>query len=124
MTKSENAERLFVYGTLAPGERNHHMLENVPGSWEPASLRGTLIHEGWGADHGCPAIVPDDDGQLVAGHLFSSAQLVDYWTVLDEFEGSEYQREQVSVQREDGSMIDANVYALCKNERDAPAPGL
>ncbi len=45
-------ERLFVCGTLAPGRPNAHILAEVPGSWEPASVTGTLRAEGWGAAMG------------------------------------------------------------------------
>ena len=45
-------ERLFVYGSLAPGRPNAHVLAEVPGSWEPASVKGRLRAEGgawrWG----------------------------------------------------------------------------
>jgi gamma-glutamylcyclotransferase (GGCT)/AIG2-like uncharacterized protein YtfP len=43
-------ERLFVYGTLAPGRPNEHMLAEVDGEWETATVRGRLVQEGWGAD--------------------------------------------------------------------------
>jgi gamma-glutamylcyclotransferase (GGCT)/AIG2-like uncharacterized protein YtfP len=43
-------ERLFVYGTLAPGRPNEHMLAEVDGEWETATVRGRLVPEGWGAD--------------------------------------------------------------------------
>ena len=39
-------DRLFVYGTLAPGRSNEHILADVPGTWEPAVVQGTLIQEG------------------------------------------------------------------------------
>lgn len=38
--------RLFVYGTLAPGRPNAHVLAEVPGEWEPATVQGTLLQEG------------------------------------------------------------------------------
>jgi len=39
-------ERLFIYGTLAPGRPNHHVVEDIPGNWEEATLKGTLLNEG------------------------------------------------------------------------------
>ena len=30
-------QRLFVYGTLAPGQPNEHVLGDIEGSWETAS---------------------------------------------------------------------------------------
>ena len=34
-------QRLFVYGTLAPGRANGHVLADVPGTWELATVRGS-----------------------------------------------------------------------------------
>ena len=106
------SDRLFIYGTLAPGERNHHMLEHLTGRWERATLRGVLVEEGWGADHGCPAVIPDDRSEPVQGHLFTSEDLSAHWSVLDDFEGDEYRRESVNVGLEDGSEVEAYVYSL------------
>lgn len=105
-------ERLFVYGTLAPGKANHGVLENVPGAWEVATLKGKLLDEGWGADLGCPGIVPSKDGEEVEGHLLTSARLSEYWAILDEFEGSGYKRVPVRVKVKSGAMLEAYVYAL------------
>lgn len=105
-------ERLFVYGTLAPGRANHGILEAISGAWAAATLRGTLFDEGWGARFGCPGIVPSDDGEEIQGYLFSSEELSDYWTMLDEFEGDAYERVVVSVRTEHGKVVEACVYAL------------
>ena len=66
-------QRLFVYGTLAPGRANEHVLADVPGTWELATVRGRLLQQGWGAEVGFPGIVLDEDGPEVHGMLFSSA---------------------------------------------------
>lgn len=105
-------ERLFIYGTLAPGRPNHHHMADIPGTWEPATLRGRLYEEGWGAAAGYPAIVPADDGDPVAGFVFSSDQLTVHWARLDAFEGDGYRRARVTVTREDGAELEAFVYAL------------
>ncbi|GMM83898.1 hypothetical protein [Pseudoalteromonas sp. MTN2-4] len=49
-------ERLFVYGTLAPGKPNEHILQEVEGEWLPATVKGELHQTGWGAELGFPAI--------------------------------------------------------------------
>ena len=81
-------ERLFVYGTLAPGRPNAHVLAEVPGEWEPATVTGFLLQEGWGAAAGYPGIVPDPHGDVVHGLVFSSAVLSEHWERIDAFEGA------------------------------------
>jgi gamma-glutamylcyclotransferase (GGCT)/AIG2-like uncharacterized protein YtfP len=104
--------RLFVYGTLGPGRPNAHVLADVPGRWEPATVTGTLLQEGWGAAVGYPGIVVDGHGDQVPGFLFSSEALADHWDRLDEFEGDGYERVSVRATLADGSIVDADVYAL------------
>lgn len=105
-------DRLFVYGTLAPGRPNAHILADIPGTWSPATVRGTLHAEGWGAAQGYPALVPDADGDAVHGLVFASETLAAHWPRIDAFEGDGYARVAVVAQLEDGSQVDAFVYAL------------
>ncbi len=42
------SNKLFVYGTPGPGRPNEHILGKIGGSWEKASVTGTLHPEGWG----------------------------------------------------------------------------
>jgi gamma-glutamylcyclotransferase (GGCT)/AIG2-like uncharacterized protein YtfP len=104
--------RLFVYGTLAPGRPNEQVLAEVPGKWEPATVIGTLLQEGWGAAVGYPGIVLDKDGVEVKGLLFSSKSLAEHWTRLDEFEGEGYERVLTTVTLGDGTAVDAYIYRL------------
>lgn len=105
-------ERLFVYGTLAPGRPNAHMLADVPGRWEPATVTGTQHPEGWGAAAGYPGIVLHDDGDAVHGLVFSSDELANHWARLDEFEGDGYERVITKTRLADGSVVDAFIYRL------------
>ena len=114
MTKS--VQRLFVYGTLAPGRANHKILEGITGTWESATLRGLLFQDGWGAAMGFPAIVPSADGEIVEGFVFSSKALENHWAMLDEFEGEGYERVLVTVNMQNGTQLDAYVYALGKSK--------
>jgi gamma-glutamylcyclotransferase (GGCT)/AIG2-like uncharacterized protein YtfP len=104
--------RLFVYGTLAPGRPNEHVLADVPGTWEPATVKGTLFAQGWGAAIGYPGIVLDASGDDVPGLVFSSEQLPAHWARLDEFEGDGYRRVLTRARLGDGTAVEAYVYTL------------
>jgi gamma-glutamylcyclotransferase (GGCT)/AIG2-like uncharacterized protein YtfP len=104
--------RLFVYGTLAPGRPNEHVLADVPGKWEPATVTGMLLQEGWGAAVGYPGIILDKRGGEIEGFLFSSERLVEHWSRLDEFEGEGYERVLTTVNLKDGTAVDAYIYKL------------
>lgn len=104
--------RLFVYGTLAPGEPNDHVLESLPGTWEPAAVKGRLVQYGWAAEMGFPALVLSDDGPAIEGLLFSSDALPEYWAQLDEFEGPAYERVLARVRRRDGGIVTAYVFVV------------
>ena len=104
--------RLFVYGTLAPGEPNEHVLADMKGTWQPATIRGQLLEQGWGAALGYPGIILDDSEDEVPGLLFSSDELAGHWSRLDEFEGPGYERVVASVKLENGSELDAQLYVV------------
>ena len=104
--------RLFVYGTLAPGRPNAHVLEGVTGTWEAATVRGRLLPKGWGAAAGFPGIVLDEGAPEVPGLLFTSEELGESWEHLDKFEGDGYERVLTPVQCEDGREVQAHVYVL------------
>lgn len=104
--------RLFVYGTLAPGRPNAHVLAGVPGEWQPATTTGRLIAAGWGAAAGYPALVPDGRGEEVHGFLFTSEALPQHLARLDEFEGEGYERVVTNVRTAKGETVEAYVYAL------------
>ena len=105
-------DHLFVYGTLAPGRVNEHVLAELRGAWAPATVRGALHPEGWGAAVGYPGIILDEGGSEVRGFIFSSKDLAAHWTRLDEFEGEGYKRVLASAALEDGTIVPAYVYAL------------
>ena len=106
--------RFAVYGTLAPGEPNHHQLSGLAGRWIEGTVRGQLIQEGWGAELGYPGIVLAVDGPTVRVQLFDSPDLPDHWARLDEFEGSGYQRTVTKVKTAEGD-LSASIYVLAVN---------
>lgn len=109
-------QRLAVYGTLAPGRPNAHVLSPLRGTWTPGVVRGTLYADGWGAALGYPGIVLDPDGPAVPVQLFTSEQLPAHWARLDDFEGEGYVRVRVPVRLDDdsagGEVVAAMIYAL------------
>jgi len=113
--KRAMTQRLFVYGTLAPGRPNEHILADVSGTWEPATVVGRLIPEGWGAAAGYAGIVLDEHGNEVEGFIFSSENLTDHWARLDAFEGAGYERVLTSAKRKDGTTVEAYIYKLSGN---------
>ena len=108
------ADRLFVYGSLGPGQPNESYLTEIGGTWVPATVRGHLHEAGWGADIGYPGIELDQDAEEVQGHVFTSDQLEANWQVLDEFEGEEYVRVKTTARLNDMSAIDIYIYEIRK----------
>lgn len=98
---------LFAYGTLMCED----IFRDVSGmslSGEPGVLRG--YRRGCIRGETYPAIVPDA-GASVPGVIY--AQVPDAaWDRLDRFEGELYARRSVEIQKADGSMSPADVYAL------------
>ena len=103
---------LFVYGSLAPGRANAHVLAGIPGQWRPATVTGTLHAQGWGAALGYPGLVLDPNGDDVVGLVFTSDELPAHWPRLDEFEGDGYARVTTAARLADGTLVQAHVYCL------------
>jgi gamma-glutamylcyclotransferase (GGCT)/AIG2-like uncharacterized protein YtfP len=103
--------RLVTYGSLAPGGPNHHQLAGLEGRWFQGQVYGTLVHAGWGASLGYPALILDPDGSAIDVYVFESVDLPAYWSRLDEFEGPGYQRVVTAVRMPEGD-VDASIYVL------------
>jgi gamma-glutamylcyclotransferase (GGCT)/AIG2-like uncharacterized protein YtfP len=101
--------RLATYGTLAPGQPNHHQLDGLVGRWTEGHVRGRLVKSGWGAALGYPALVLDPEGSSVTVQVFESADLPAHWARLDHFEGAGYERVDVEVRTPAGPVA-ASVY--------------
>ena len=117
---SDRPLALFVYGTLAPGEVNGHVLGGLTGSWTEAKVRGNLCDAGWGASLGFPGLrlFPDTvsssqaSGDYVSGLLFESEGLSELWVTLDAFEGAEYRCKSTEAILQDGRAKPCVVYAV------------
>lgn len=105
-------ERLFVYGSLQPGCVNAHRLADVAGSWQPGSVRGRLLEEGWGAALGFPGLVLDPGAPRVPGSVLASWDLLAKLEELDDFEGPAYERLTARVRLDSGERVAAQLYVL------------
>jgi gamma-glutamylcyclotransferase (GGCT)/AIG2-like uncharacterized protein YtfP len=83
---------LAVYGTLAPGQPNHHVLAPLGGEWTEGLIEGDLVPMGWGAALGYPGFRPREGGEAVAVQVLRAPLLASAWPTLDRFEGPGYQR--------------------------------
>ena len=86
------SQRLAVYGSLAPGRQNHHIVAPLGGTWTEGVVEGDLATYGWGAAIGFPALRLRPGGPAVAAHVLTSDALRGAWADLDAFEGPEYRR--------------------------------
>ena len=102
--------RLAVYGTLAPGRENHHMVAGLDGSWSRGYVTGELWQSGWGARYGYPALRWDPSGDALGVSMLSSRLLPEHWSELDEFEGDEYLR--IFVPVFDSPRVEARVVSV------------
>jgi gamma-glutamylcyclotransferase (GGCT)/AIG2-like uncharacterized protein YtfP len=83
---------LAVYGTLAPGRPNHHVVAPLGGEWTDGLIEGDLLPVGWGAALGYPGFRPRVGGDAVAVQVLTAPSLATAWPTLDRFEGPGYQR--------------------------------
>ena len=90
-------EALAVYGTLMPGESNHHVVAMIRGRWHSGTVRGHLGQKTSGTYHGYPALRLDRTGPTVPVAVLVSEELTAHWERLDDFEGPEYRRVEVEV---------------------------
>jgi gamma-glutamylcyclotransferase (GGCT)/AIG2-like uncharacterized protein YtfP len=106
--------RLATYGTLSPGQVNHHHLSSLKGCWQSGTVNGWLTEGGWGSALGFPGLTLDPLGPTVKVYLFQSEELPDHWSRLDEFEGSGYRRVVTQVRTGEGE-TPAYIYVLAED---------
>ncbi len=102
--------RLAVYGSLAPGGENHHVLAELDGEWLRGTVAGRHEEVGWGTSLGYPALRWDPTGQAVPVWVLSAGELVDRWPQLDRFEGPDYVRSLIPVFSQSRLLCIANIY--------------
>lgn len=102
--------RLAAYGSLLPGEDNHHHVAMMVGRWIEGEVEGTLVDRGWAARQGYPGYMPRPGGGRVPVKVFESLALPGAWERLDAFEGSNYRRILSPVETSPGPVV-CNIYA-------------
>ena len=65
---------------------------------------------------GFPGITLDTEGVKVEGFLFSSDNISEYWSELDEFEGEAYERVLTKVELKNKTIVEAFIYILKKGK--------
>jgi gamma-glutamylcyclotransferase (GGCT)/AIG2-like uncharacterized protein YtfP len=111
---------LAVYGTLAPGQPNHHIVQPLGGEWTPGVIEGDLLPVGWGVILGYRALRPRAGAAAVSVQVLTTPRLAAEWPDLDVFEGPEYRRILVPVfsagpARERRLYTVANLYAAAED---------
>jgi gamma-glutamylcyclotransferase (GGCT)/AIG2-like uncharacterized protein YtfP len=95
-----------------PNCPNAFVLENIVGKFVKASVKGKLIDAGWSASMGYPGIRLDEGKDTIHGFLFYSDNLINHWDNLDKFEGEEFERKEVVVERYDEIEVKTYIYTL------------
>jgi gamma-glutamylcyclotransferase (GGCT)/AIG2-like uncharacterized protein YtfP len=117
-------ERLFVYGTLRPGESNEHYLAPIAGKWMNASIRGIHFPHGYGATEGYPVLALSQHGRPIPGLVLEAQFSQVHWQTLDEFETDAYERVLTTVALDRGAELSAFVYVLNAADRNRLAQEL
>lgn len=99
-----------MYGTLAPGEKNHWVIARLDGEWVSGTVRGYTFEITWGPAQGHEGFVPDSDGAVVPVQVLRSRQLAKSWRQIDDFEGPGYARVKTQVALEGGALALAQIY--------------
>ena len=108
---ARSGNRLVVYGSLAPGEANHHVVAGLEGSWRPCVITGSLdVHNGYRIFRW------EKGGARIDAQMLISTALPSNWRRLDEFEGADYCRVVIPAEL-DGKTVLANVYTDARNLR-------
>lgn len=111
----QHSRQLAVYGTLAPGESNFHVVRSLGGTWTQAQVRGVRFILQVGVDVGYPGFRWMTDGPPLQVHLLSSAELPGDWERLDRFEGADYCRILVPLAIGKNAFTVANLYE-CRHQ--------
>jgi gamma-glutamylcyclotransferase (GGCT)/AIG2-like uncharacterized protein YtfP len=105
--------RLVCYGTLCPGEVNHHILGLAgQGHWQPCTVRAQMgqISSYMGDVGPFKIITLDATAEPLSMQLLASDELAELWPAIDEFEGRAYKRVVCTAHTANGP-VEAYIYA-------------
>ncbi len=103
--------KLAIYGSLAPGASNHHIVNPIHDQeWLETTVEGRVFELGWGIDMGYPAMVWTPGQNKLSTHLLKSPDLPNHWSRLDFFEGDNYIRILIPVFLGASFLTVANIY--------------
>ena len=105
---------LVVYGTLAPNQSNHWVVEHIKGKWKKAIVRGSLEKKGWGANLGYYGFrhTSIKEQTEIDAFVLVSDELVAHWQRIDDFEGDENKRLLARYELDSGEIGVGYIYAI------------
>ncbi|MDH3734276.1 MAG: gamma-glutamylcyclotransferase [Gemmatimonadota bacterium] len=106
-------QRLASYGSLRPGEVNHHQVGAIVGTWSPATVRGVFHASGGDPTRGFPGVEWRPEGAELPLQIFESLALPAHWDRLDAFEGPGYRRVLVTLDTDTEPKV-ANMYEILR----------
>ncbi|UPZ17749.1 gamma-glutamylcyclotransferase family protein [Flavobacterium humidisoli] len=114
MKNIETIPALIIYGSLAPGESNHSVMDPIKGEWKKAIIKGKLEEGGWGSSLGYNGFIAvnNEEAEIIKAYVLFSEDLTSHWNYLDEFEGDGYTRIQTEYELENGEKGIGYIYAL------------
>ena len=108
--------RLAAYGSLLPGQENHHQISRLMGEWIDGYVDGIIHLDRSSKEDEFPKLVWDLSGNPKAVRVLHSAALPECWDRLDEFEGRfSYCRSLVPVRTDQGTLV-CNLYEFVESQ--------
>ncbi len=105
-------DKLFVYGSLMPNNKNFFILKNILGSWQKDFTFGFVKKNKLEKDLEYDAIFSDSKGKKINGYLLTSYILKNIWKKIDYFEGQHYFRTKTDVYLNNKKKTEAHIYCL------------
>jgi gamma-glutamylcyclotransferase (GGCT)/AIG2-like uncharacterized protein YtfP len=105
-------DKLFVYGTLMPNNKNFFILKNILGNWQKAVTFGSVKKIKLEKDFEYDAIILNVKADKINGYLLTSFGLKYLWKKLDYYEGKHYLRTITDVYLKNNHKTKAYIYSL------------